>query len=69
MCISDANATVDRIVKYLERCGDCDIQAGIGALIGISTEERLKSFRVGLMLAVYGKDMQHAKRKKRRKNR
>ena len=43
---------VDRVIAYLEHCGDPDIEAGIGALLGIGSRERIAKFKQGLREAL-----------------
>jgi hypothetical protein len=38
-------AVSDAIIRALETCGEPDIEAGIGALLGIGSDERIASFR------------------------
>lgn len=48
MCISNGNATVDRIIDYLKRNG-----------LGVVPPEKLNTFKLGLYLAVYGEGMRN----------
>ncbi len=43
---------VDRVIEYLARCGEPDIEAGIGALLGIGSEHRIRKFREELRRAI-----------------
>lgn len=47
---------VDRVVEFLAKCGDADIEAGIGALFGFGGDQRIAEFREGLRRAIAGDD-------------
>lgn len=44
--------TVDKIVQFLETCGEADIEAGIGALFGIGGADSQAAFRAGIKAAL-----------------
>lgn len=45
---------VDRVIEFLERCGDVDIESGVAALIALGTESRIQQFKAGLKAAIAG---------------
>lgn len=44
--------TVDRILDFLQKCGNGDIEAGMGQILGLGSDEDIIKFRVRLMLAI-----------------
>ncbi len=42
----------DPVIDFLSSCGDADIQAGIGSLMGIGSDDKIKAFRDGLTKAI-----------------
>jgi hypothetical protein len=49
---NDAERVVVSVIEYLSHCGEPDIEAGIGALLGLSPEKELAAFRDGLHAAI-----------------
>jgi hypothetical protein len=49
---ADNDAAVDRVIKFLETCEDGDIRAGVGAILGLGSDETIKRFREGLADAI-----------------
>lgn len=45
-------SAVDRVIEFLEQCGELDIEAGIGALLGLGDPDRIERFRAGLERAI-----------------
>ena len=43
---------VDRVIAFLERCEDGDIEAGIGAILGLGSQEDIARFRRGIAEAI-----------------
>lgn len=44
---------IDRIVSFLGKCGNADIEAGIGQIFGLGSIEQRISFRNGLIKAIH----------------
>lgn len=45
-------AAVERVCEFLERCGDADIEAGIGYMLGNAPDERAAAFKAGIAAAI-----------------
>jgi len=44
----------DRVIAYLERCGRADIEAGVGAVLGIEHPDYVAKFRQEIADAIRG---------------
>ena len=42
----------DPVIQFLEHCGDIDIEAGIGALLGNGSDDKIRAFKDGLTKAI-----------------
>lgn len=49
----DENETIKRIIEFLERCGNEDIESGVGQVYGLSSKEVIDAFEAGLAQAIH----------------
>ncbi len=42
----------DSVIKFLEQCGEADIEAGVGAVFGLGSPEEKAAFKAGIAVAI-----------------
>lgn len=47
----------NRVIEFLERCGESDIQAGVGYIIGCGSPERIAAFVQGIADAIKAEEL------------
>ena len=46
----------DNVIAFLERCGDGDIESGVGHILGLGTSTDIRKFREGIYRAINQKE-------------
>jgi len=46
-------AVADSVIAFLEGCGEVDIEAGVGALLGLGSPGKIRHFKEGLGRAAF----------------
>lgn len=48
----ELEAAVERVLKFLTHCGDADIEAGVGYILGNGSEQEIAQFKRGIRNAI-----------------